>query len=139
MDWQRTGAYEEANHNPGGILNGKATKGIIRQTVTPGTTIHLSGDGTRDPNGDALQYRWWQYYEADGFKGKGPDGGPAVSIANAASRNAKFTAPLVNASTDIHVVLEVTDDGSPHLTGYRRIVVTVEPQGSGCVRDGSMK
>jgi hypothetical protein len=110
MEWQQAGAHEEANHNPVVILNG-----------------------------NALKYRWWQYYEADGCNGKGPDGGPAVSVANAASRNARFTAPLVGASTDIHIILEVKDNGSPKLTSYRRIVVTVKPEDRRRVRDGSIK
>jgi hypothetical protein len=137
MDWQRTGAYEEANHNPVVILNGDATKEVMRQTVTPGTTVHLSADGTADPDGDELQYHWWEYYEAGSVQDTGADERPTVSISNPHSKNAEFKSPDADSTKAIHIILEVTDTGSPNLTSYRRIVVTVKPEGRGSVRDGS--
>jgi len=137
MDWQRTGTYEKANHNPVVILNGDATEKIIRQTVTPGTTVHLCADGTTDPDGDELQYHWWEYYEAGSVQDTGADERPTVSISNPHSKNAEFKSPDANSTKAIHIILEVTDTGSPNLTSYRRIVVTVKPEGRGSVRDGS--
>ncbi|MFC5813361.1 hypothetical protein [Streptomyces heilongjiangensis] len=40
------------------------------------------------------------------------------------SANVRFTAPRTPGAR-IEVVLEVTDNGSPSLTSYRRVVVTV--------------
>jgi hypothetical protein len=137
MDWQRTGTYEKANHNPVVILNGDATEKIIRQTVTPGTTVHLYADGTTDPDGDELQYHWWEYYEAGSVQDTGADERPTVSISNPHSKNAEFKSPDADSTKAIHIILEVTDTGSPNLTSYRRIVVTVKPEGRGSVRDGS--
>jgi len=37
------------------------------------------------------------------------------------------TAPSVGSCRTVHIVLEVVDDGSPNLTSYRRLVVTVDP------------
>jgi hypothetical protein len=109
------------------ILNGDPTKDVLYQAVHSGTKVHLSANGSTDPDGDALQYRWWEYHEAGSDQGTGPGAGPLVSISNASSANAWFTAPEVNSSRDIHIILEVSDDGSPQLTSYRRIVVTVKP------------
>lgn len=127
MDWQRTGDYEEANHNPVVILNGDATKEVMRQTVTAGTTVQLRADGSTDPDGDELQYHWWVYYEAGSVQDAGPDEEPTVSISNPHSKNAIFKSPNVVSTKTIHIILEVTDDGSPALTSYRRMVVTVKP------------
>ena len=39
-----------------------------------------------------------------------------------------FVAPAVDQPQTIHVILEVSDDGSPSLTSLRRAVVTIEPK-----------
>jgi hypothetical protein len=127
MDWQRYNNYGEANHNPVAVLNGDSTKNVIRLTVSSGKKVHLSADGTTDPDGDALNYRWWEYYEAGSENGAGLDEGPSVSISKPCARNTGFMAPVVSSPKDIHIILEVTDDGSPNLTSYRRVVVTVKP------------
>ncbi len=137
MDWQRYAKYGDANHNPVVALNGNSTKDVVFHTVTSGTSVPLSADGSSDPDGDALQYHWWEYYEAGSGQGTGPDEGPTISISNAFSSNAEFKSPDVGSPKAIHIILEVTDNGSPNLTSYRRVVVTVKPEGSGNVRDGS--
>ena len=90
----------------------------MRLTVAPGTTVNLSAAGSRDPDGDSLRYTWWQYGEADSFEG-------SVHIRNSKSQDASFAAPRVDSEKTIHVVLEVSDNGRPNLTSYRRMVVTV--------------
>ena len=137
MDWQRYAKYGDANHNPVVTLNGNSTKDVVFHTATSGTSVQLSADGSTDPDGDALQYHWWEYYEAGSGQGTGTDEGPTISISNAFSSNAEFESPDVGSPKAIHIILEVTDNGSPNLTSYRRIVVTVKPEGSGSVRDGS--
>ena len=81
--------------------------------------MNLSAAGSRDPDGDDLRYTWWQYGEADSFEG-------SVQIRNSTSQDASFAAPQVNSEKTIHVVLEVSDNGRPSLTSYRRMVVTVQ-------------
>jgi hypothetical protein len=48
-------------------------------------------------------------------------------MSGSTSKNASFTAPSVGSSQTVHIILEVTDNGRPNLTSYRRLVVTVEP------------
>ena len=117
MDWC-VKDYASANHNPHAVLNGDASTKIMRLTVAPGTTVNLSAAGSRDPDGDSLRYTWWQYGEADSFEG-------SVHIRNSKSQDASFAAPRVDSEKTIHVVLEVSDNGQPSLTSYRRMVVTV--------------
>ena len=73
-----------------------------------------------DPDGDSISFQWWQYEDADSYDG-------SVDIQNSSSAEASFTAPSVGSSETVHIILEVTDNGSPELKGYQRIIVTVEP------------
>jgi hypothetical protein len=118
MDWC-VKDYASANHNPHAVLNGDASTKVMRLTVAPGTTVNLSAAGSRDPDGDDLRYTWWQYGEADSLEG-------SVNIRKSTSQDASFVAPRVNSEKTIHVVLEVSDNGRPNLTSYRRVVVTVQ-------------
>jgi hypothetical protein len=51
---------------------------------------------------------------------------PYVDIHIATASSASFVAPNVIQSETIHVIL-VLDQGSPPLTRYRRLVITVTP------------
>ncbi|OHB77015.1 MAG: hypothetical protein A2Z25_22540 [Planctomycetes bacterium RBG_16_55_9] len=119
MDWC-VNDYANANHNPVAQLNGDSSPGVLEITVAPGQTVSLSANGSSDPDGDDLGYRWWQYEEADSYKG-------TVNISDSTSMNATFTAPSVGSFRTVHIILEVTDDGNPNLTSYRRLVVTLDP------------
>jgi len=50
-----------------------------------------------------------------------------ISIANCSSPRATIAVPINAAGESFHVVCEVTDDGTPNLTSYRRLVF--EPTG----------
>jgi hypothetical protein len=87
-------------------------------TVTPGRQVQLSGTAD-DPDGDAVQYRWWQYGDVDTYEG-------TVEIQGADGAQASFTMPGDAApGATIHVILEVTDAGTPPLTRYQRVIATV--------------
>jgi len=119
MDWC-VQSYANANHNPAACLNGDKSTRVLEITVAPGQSVELSADGSSDPDGDCLSYHWWQYLEADSYD-------HTVSISDSTSKNASFTAPSVGSSKTVHIILEVTDNGSPNLTSYRRLAVTVNP------------
>lgn len=107
-------SYNEANHPPVVKL---AHAHDLR--VKPGQTVTLSGSAT-DPDGNALSYRWWQYEEVDSYDGK-------VALQNADQAKTSFTVPTdATAGKTIHLILEVTDKGSPTLTRYQRVIATVE-------------
>jgi len=110
-------SYEEANHPPVvKLLNNADIK------AKPGTTIKLSAQGTTDPDGDSLSFRWWQYAEADTFNGN-------VKVDNSDKPDANVSIPLeVIGGETIHMVCEVTDNGSPALTRYKRVIITIEPK-----------
>ena len=109
-------SYAEANHPPVVAL---AHPRDLK--VRPGATVALGARGTKDPDGDALAYRWWQYRDAGTYDG-------AVEIRDARDQEASFTVPGdAGKGETLHVICEVTDAGAPPLTRYQRVVVTVEP------------
>jgi hypothetical protein len=87
----------------------------------PGSKIRLSAKGTFDPDGNKLHYKWWQYKEAGTFDGN-------IRIHDAEESDASFTVPEgIKKEVTIHIICEVTDNGTPPLTRYQRVVITVRP------------
>lgn len=92
-----------------------------RLTVRSGEWVGLSALGTSDPDGDSLSYRWFQYPEAGTCTA-------AIQLSGAENLYERgFAAPKTDRTCEAHFILEVTDKGSPPLTRYRRVVVTVGP------------
>lgn len=113
-DWGVTPRYRDANHNP----RASVREGLDLKRK-PGKQVTLHGRGS-DPDGDRLTYRWWQYTDADTYPG-------TVTLNDANTPTVSFTVPAdaVPGQT-IHLILEVTDDGSPALKHYQRVIVTVK-------------
>lgn len=82
------------------------------QSVTSGDTVTLSGSGT-DSDGSIAGYQWSQV------------GGSDLSINNADSATASFTAPTVGSATSYTLKLTVTDDDGA--TGEDSVTITVNP------------
>jgi len=123
MDWCVADLYEKANHHPVAVLNtdrSDRSKQIAEWIAKPGDTVTLSSAGSSDPDGDALQTRWFVYREAGTCR-------EPVSLAAETGIRTKLTVPRIAEPATIHIVLEVQDDGIPPLTSYRRVVVTVQP------------
>ncbi len=117
LDWCVTD-FSHANHPPDPRI-----RGSLRRTVTAGDTVFLDATGSRDSDGNGLKFEWVFYPEPGSYRGK------ASIIQNANSARAHFTAPAVKSAQSVHIVLEVTDDGVPPLTRYRRVIVNVKPKG----------
>jgi hypothetical protein len=117
MDWC-TKSYGQANHPPVPNLAHPASF-----TVKSGEVFHLNGNGSYDPDGDSMSYRWFQYKEAGTYTG-------VVSFQPYATNlyDLPVTAPTVSRPETIHFILQLTDKGTPSLTRYRRVVVTVLPE-----------
>jgi len=114
MDWC-VKSYEEANHPPVVVLGHEADL-----KVRSGAMVKLSAQGTSDPDGDELEYRWWQYREAGSYDG-------TIEIRDAGKQDASFTVPGdAGKGKTVHIICEVTDTGTPQLTRYQRVVVEIE-------------
>jgi len=95
-----------------------------RLTVRSGEWVGLSALGTSDPDGDSLSYHWFQYPEAGTCTA-------TIQLSGAEDLYERgFTAPKIDRVCEAHFILEVTDKGSPPLTRYRRVIVTVRPERS---------
>lgn len=111
-----TRPFAEANHPPVPVLNTPD-----RITVQSGAGFGVSARGTTDPDGDSLSYQWFIYPEAGSFRGH-------LEIEGANNSDGVWLhAPAVDRPETVHLILRVTDKGSPALSRYRRVIVTVTP------------
>ena len=106
--------YADANHPPLPRL-----KGPHSLKLKAGSKLQLEA-GASDPDGNEVSYRWWQYEEVDSYAG-------SIPIVHANTSQASIIVPADAKPGDtIHLILEATDNGSPALTRYQRLVITVE-------------
>jgi len=112
-DWATTGDFSKANHEPIAHL-GHAEDLVVQVD----STVTLSAKDSWDPDGDDLNYKWWQYGDADSYEG-------TITMEKANEMEASFTVPKDAQGKDIHIILEVQDNGTPKLTRYRRVIVEV--------------
>lgn len=132
MDWT-VNDYKHANHNPVLEVNGRRGTGPIFLDVKVGQQLTLDAAGSYDPDGQRIQYRWFHYSEAGSTEGSlaaiaisGADTAKAVVTPTATCRPAWLNRGTTCSSEGVaHIILAATDDGSPKLTSYRRVVLTV--------------
>lgn len=107
--------FADANHAPNVIL-----KNNLNLNAKPGSKITLNAKKSSDPDNNILNFNWWQYEEVDTY----PE---HILIKNANQPKASLFIPK-NAKTGqtIHIICEVSDNGSPKLTRYQRIIITIK-------------
>jgi hypothetical protein len=125
MDWT-TKPYAQANHPP--VVKLDMPDYIVAK---PGERVDLSAAGSTDPDGDALSYEWFCYEEA-GTRGMTSSAtGVKLDINNADQAKAWLTVKtnrVVPPGTGtMHIILAVTDHGTPRLTRYKRVIIDVRP------------
>ncbi|MFO1020002.1 MAG: DUF1593 domain-containing protein [Planctomycetales bacterium] len=114
LDWC-VKSRAEANHPPTVKITGPR-----HRTPKPGEFLRLDASGTSDPDNDRLTYEWWHYPEPGTYRGPLKIDQPNSSMLNVIT-------PEVKEPCTLHIILTVRDHGSPPLTRYGRVVVTIEP------------
>jgi hypothetical protein len=123
MDWTIK-PFDKANHPPVAKL-----AHADRMTAKPGEVVQLSAEGSTDPDGDALSYEWFYYGEPGTLLTSTGTTGQPVPIKNFDQIKASFVVPSQRVMPGVgtmHIILAVTDHGTPRLTRYRRIIIDVK-------------
>jgi hypothetical protein len=115
MDWCVADDYKDANHPPTIKL-----KGNRDLSVSGGETIVLDAQASSDPDGDDIQFEWLQYTDAGSYEG-------LVDLQDSENATISFAAPRVTKPETIHMILKVSDRGSPVLASYERIIINLVP------------
>ena len=112
LKWSVTPKYSNANHAPIIIIENP-----MNVLASPGETIRLNAT-VKDPDGDQLTIKWWQF-QVGSYPGK-------VDISNENNQQAKIhIAKDATAGQTIHIIIEATDNGTPALTRYQRVIITL--------------
>ena len=114
--------FKDANHQPEvrvAVSGGEPAPGQpLDISAKAGDVLTLSTAGTNDPDGDRLEIRWWYFADPSSYPG-------TLDILPAGKRRVRIQLPsdFLPGQT-VHLVCEVTDDGTPSLTRYQRVVIT---------------
>jgi hypothetical protein len=143
MDWT-TRDVKDANHNPRVVVNGRPGREPLVLDVEVGRAVVLDAAGTTDPDGDPLAFSWSFYPEAGtGIPGhpvvapQVPAGGVAGIRIVVEQAGGMRTTVVPKVAGIAHVILVVSDAGTPGLTSYRRVILNVMPAAAATAPPGT--
>ncbi len=137
MDWTIK-PFNQANHNPQLVVNGKGGTEVITLDAEVGKPLTLDAESSKDPDGHKLTYQWFHYEEAGNVSRNTNMAAITIAQGNMAKATVTPTAacrpqwlPMNRPcpSGIAHIILAVTDNGTPALTAYRRVILNVKSAG----------
>lgn len=120
MQWTVCSEYTKANHHPVAAIGRDHSKKIIDRKVRAGKGVTLDAARSYDPDKDRLTFTWEYYREPSTYSG-------TVVLDSSKDSVCRLLIPQDAAGCTLHIVLKVTDNGTPALTSYRRVVLHVMP------------
>lgn len=139
IQWTMTTDFGKANHHPVININDSAGLQALRVEAEAGSSIVLDASKTYDPDkGDKLTFKWWHYREPSATQWWVDAEVAELSVKPLDNENRKVEVTLpppekcavelmsrqpVERGQLLHLILEVTDSGSPPLTTYRRVLI----------------
>lgn len=97
-------------------INGDKSNKIISLFAEPGKSITLDATKSSDPDRNSLTFKWFRYDEADTYNGP-------FELIDPTNPFQKLIIPSDLSDKNIHLVLEVRDNGTPQLVVYRRVII----------------
>lgn len=139
IQWTLNGDFAKVNHHPVVAVNGDFGLHPLRLEAEAGESITLDASETYDPDdGDKLTFKWWHYKEpsatqwwvdaevADIAIKKLDDEGRKIEVTlpppDKCAVELMSRQPVAKGQL-LHLILEVTDNGTPALTTYRRVLI----------------
>jgi hypothetical protein len=124
--------FAHANHNPSVVVNGQGGTSLLELDLAVGQAIMIDASQSSDPDGQPIHFHWFHYAEAALADGNLA----ALTLTNAETPQVTIRAdaacrplwlPMIPCKGDgvAHVILAVTDEGSPKLTSYRRLILHI--------------
>lgn len=114
LQWSVSPKFSDANHPPVVKINGPR-----EISARPASTVRLQAE-VEDPDHNSVRVNWWQYNDAGTYPGD-------VTFSDPASLTTTFWVPEdARPGQVIDVIIEATDNGTPPLTRYQRVVVTIQ-------------
>ncbi len=113
MDWANEG---KGNRNPVVVVKGEKGFAPIEVEKKTGKKITLNASKSFDPDDDQLNVKWWILPEAGTYQKE-------IPIPDKNAEKITIEIPSDSAGKTFHVICEVTDNGEPNLTSYRRIII----------------
>lgn len=112
LKWSVTEKYSDANHDPEVRILGP-----LHIMATPGQKVHLSGS-VKDPDANEVKVRWW-HFQVGSYNEQ-----VEITDPNALKTDVLIPANAKGGQT-IHIILEASDNGTPSITRYQRVIITV--------------